>query len=157
MPGLPNSIIDSFEEIGKSIVSETAKIPKDIAGKALESLGGTSKSQPVQPQPEPTAEQANRPKDSWDDIGTQQNMSVKKTIAREALAALAARRKPQDESVWERLQKEQEQKKMEQNKRDAEQRAQALPATKGKRPVGDLYGLKAKRQGSEIGKNVKSE
>jgi len=157
MPGLPNTIIGSFEDIGKSIVSETAKIPKDIAGKALESLGTTSKTQPTQAQPEPTPEQVNRPKDSWDDILTQQNTSVKKTIAREALAALAARRKPQEESVWERLQKEQQQKKMEQQKAAHTAAASVLPNIKGKRPAGDLYGLKAKRQGSEIGTNVKSE
>jgi hypothetical protein len=157
MPGLPNSIIDSFEDIGKSIVSETAKVPKDIAGKALESLGTTSKSQPVQSQQEPTPEQANRPKDSWDDIALQQNTSVKKTIAREALAALAARRKPQEQSVWERIQKEQDEKKMEKQKATAAAAATTLPVIKGKRPAGDLYGLRAKRQGSEVGKNVKSE
>jgi hypothetical protein len=157
MPGLPNTIIGSFEDIGKSIVSETAKIPKDIAGKALESLGTVSKTQPTTPQPVASAEQENRPKDSWDDIDTQKNTSVKKTIAREALSALAARRKPQEQSVWERLQKEQEQKKMEQQKAANTAAAQVLPNIRGKRPAGDLYGLKAKRQGSEIGKNVKSE
>ena len=157
MPGLPNTIIGSFEDIGKNIVSETAKVPKDIAGKALESLGATPKGQPVQSQPEPTPEQAQRPKDSWDDIDSQKNTSVKKTIAREALSALAARRKPREQSVWERLQKEQEQRRMEKEKATAQAAASVLPVIKGKRPVGDLYGLKAKRQGSEIGKNVKSE
>jgi hypothetical protein len=157
MPGLPNTIIGSFEDIGKSIVTETAKIPKDIAGKALESLGASSKGQPTNPQPEPTKDQETKPKDSWDDIDGQKDTRVKKTIAREALAALAARRKPQEPSVWERLQKEDEQKKMEQRKATAAASMTTLPVIKGKRPVGDLYGIKAKRQGSEIGKNVKSE
>lgn len=157
MPGLPNSIIGSFEDIGKSIITESAKVPKDIAGKALESLGATSKSQPVQTTPEPTPDQSQRPKDSWDEISDQKNISIKKSVAREALAALAARRKPQNESVWERIQKEQEEKKLEQNKRAEAIAATALPVIKGKRPAGDLFGLKAKRQGSEIGKNVKSE
>jgi hypothetical protein len=157
MAGLPNTIIGSFEDIGKNIVSESAKVPKDIAEKALESLGTTSKGQSVQPRTEPTQEQMNRPKDSWDDIDTQKNISVKKTIAREALMALASRRKPQEQSVWARLQQEQEQKKLEQNERAAAIASSTLPIIKGKRPVGDLYGLRAKRQGSEIGKNVKSE
>jgi len=157
MPGLPNSIIGSFEDIGKSVVSETAKVPKDIAGIALESLGATSKGQPLQSQQEPTSQKEERLKDSWDDIDTQKNTTIKKTIAREALSALAARRKPQEQSVWERIQKEEEQKKMEKQKATVAATSSVLPVIKGKRPAGDLYGLKAKRQGSEIGKNVKSE
>jgi hypothetical protein len=157
MPGLPGSIIGSFEDIGKNIVSETAKIPKDIAGKALESLGATSNTQSNNPQPQKSQEQAQRPKDSWDDIGSQKNPSVKKIIAREALSALAARRKPQEPGVYEQNQKEREEKKIEQQKATAQASASALPVFRGKRPAGDLYGLKAKRQSSEIGKNIKSE
>ena len=35
-------VICSFEDIGKNVVSETAKVPEDIAGKIIESLTGGS-------------------------------------------------------------------------------------------------------------------
>jgi len=42
---------ESFEQIGKDVVRETVQAPKDIVGKAMESLGagGGKKSQKAQP------------------------------------------------------------------------------------------------------------
>ena len=40
--GIASQIIGSFEDIGEKVVSEVAKVPADIAGKALESLGASS-------------------------------------------------------------------------------------------------------------------
>lgn len=132
----PGSMIGAFTdelgELGKQIVKETVSVPKDIAGKALESLGAS------------TGQKS-------------QKQTVATTDAREALAQLAGGKPKQKEpTVWEKIQAEAEQKK-EQGKQQQQAAAQTLPVVKSKRPRGDLYGMKAKKAGSEVGKNVRQD
>ena len=132
----PGSMIGAFTDelgdLGKQIVRETVKVPKDIAGKALESLG-TSGGQ------------------------KQKQQTATTTDARAALAEIAGIKPKQKEpTVWEKIQAEAEQKK-ELGKQQQQTAAQALPAVKSKRPRGDLYGMKAKKAGSEVGKNVRQD
>ena len=123
---------DELGDLGKQIVRETVKVPKDIAGKALESLG-TSGGQKQKQQTVAT------PPD-----------------ARAALAEIAGIKPKQKEpTVWEKIQAEAEQKK--ELGKQQQTAAQALPAVKSKRPRGDLYGMKAKKAGSEVGKNVRQD
>jgi len=133
----PGSMIGAFTDelgdLGKQIVRETVKVPKDIAGKALESLG-TSGGQ------------------------KQKQQTATTTDARSALAEIAGIKPKQKEpTVWEKIQAEAEQKKELGKQQQQQAAAQALPAVKSKRPRGDLYGMKAKKAGSEVGKNVRQD
>lgn len=155
----PGNIIGELTDLGKQIGTEAAKVPTDLTGKALESLGmgGGKKGQHGQsaiPQPLP-AEHGGAPS-LWQSIDTAPSEEVKKAIARAALEELIRPKPKQREpSIWERIQMEEQQKKEMKAKQSAA--GSSLPMPAGKRARGDLYGVKAKRQGSEIGKNVKHD
>lgn len=152
-------IIGSFEDIGKDVVHEVAKVPGDIAGKALESLGATS-GKTQQGQTVSTATDAVKPKEktSWETFDEARDEKAKRAIARAALEALLKRTaKPKEPSVWEKIQTEVEQKKQMQKQQQMQTAGQQLPKTSTKRPRGDLYGVGAKRLGSELGKNVRQD
>ena len=150
-----NQIGESFEQIAKDVASETVKVPKDVVGNAMESLGvgGGKKSQkaqskPTQPAPEPGSQA---------EADAQHAMEIKKAIARAALQELAgggtAKKEP---TIWEKLKQEEEQKK-EQKKLQAEANRKAnVPSVSSKRKRGDLYGMKAKKTTSE-NKNVRQD
>ncbi|OGG28319.1 hypothetical protein A3A64_04380 [Candidatus Gottesmanbacteria bacterium RIFCSPLOWO2_01_FULL_48_11] len=155
--GIAKQIIGSFEDIGKDVVREAAQVPADVAGKALESLG-TSGGQKQQGQ---TTVNSGNPEDSrnlqkgpWEEFDAIPDEKVKKTMARRALEALLARPIQKEPSVWERMQKEAEQRKQMTEQQQQQATAASIPAPTPKRPRGDLYGMKAKKLGSEVGKNV---
>ena len=136
----PGTIIGAFTdelgELGRQIVRETVKVPKDIAGTALESLGVSSgqKSQ----QQTTTSADASKKESS--------EQKIKASVAREALAQLAGVKPKQKEpSVWEKIQVEAEQKKELGKQQQQQAASQALPAVQSKRSRGDLYGIKAKK------------
>ncbi len=149
---------DELGELGKQIVRETVKVPKDIAGKALESLGASSGQKQAQTpstgaQDKPTAE-----KTALDQFGESKDQKAKQAIARAALAQLAGVPPKQKEpSVWEKIQAEAEQKKELSKQQQHQAAAQALPVVQSKRPRGDLYGIKAKKFSGEQGKNVRQD
>lgn len=150
----PGSMIGAFTdelgELGKQIVKETVSVPKDIVGKALESLGAST-GQKSQKQTVATTT-SDAPKK---ETGEPQ---IKASVARVALAQLAGGKPKQKEpSVWEKIQAEAEQKKELAKQQQQQAAAQSLPTIKSKRPRGDLYGMKAKKAGSEVGKNVRQD
>lgn len=157
--GVAKQIIGSFEDIGKDVVREVAKVPKDIAGKALESLGTSSgQKQLKQTISTPTNESSKKNEGPWEQFDALTDKEVKKKVARKALEALLARSAGQKEpSVWERIQMEVEQKKQLVQQQQTQTAAQQLPKTSSKRPRGDLYGIGAKKLGSEVGKNVRQD
>ncbi|MCX6793897.1 MAG: hypothetical protein NTY06_02215 [Candidatus Gottesmanbacteria bacterium] len=125
-------IIGSFEDIGKDIVRETAKVPTDIAGKALESLGtNTQKTAPEETKPIPP---------------------------REWLAELAGNSKKQREpTVQERLEKEKQEKNEKESKQaGVAQKMAPLPSMSQKAKPGNLYGI-AQKSSSEKSKNVRQD
>lgn len=133
-PGtITGALTDELGDLGKSIVREAVAVPKDIAGKALESLGTPTSQKPQQQKPTTAAS------------------------ARAALAALAGPPKPKEPSVWERMQAEAEQKKEMRKHQRAQAAEQALPVVKPKRARGDLYGIKAKKFSGEVGKNIRQD
>lgn len=147
---------ESFEQIGKDVAREVVQAPKDIVNNAMESLGvgGGKKSQKTQtkptiPVPEPGSQA---------EADAQQAMEIKKAIARSALQELAGGSQKQKEpTVWEKLKQEEEQKK-EMKKKQAEANKKAsLPQVSSKRKRGDLYGMKAKKSSTEIGKNTRQD
>jgi hypothetical protein len=161
MAGVAKQIIGSFEDIGKSVFEEAAKVPVDITGKALESLGvsGGKKvtAQAAAPKSAPAGSESVKTPDGWDKIDGQKDLQIKQAVARSALMALSDRGKPKEMSVWERLQKEAEQKKDQEKIQEAVASKSQIPQTGSKRSRGDLYGMKAKKNPGEIGKNVKSD
>lgn len=158
--GVAKQIIGSFEDIGKDIVREAASVPKDIVGKALESLGSSSGQKTQKPvnsgNPRDSRNLENGP---WEQFDALPDKDVKKKMARNALQALLARLagKPKERTVWEKMQQEVEQKKQMQQQQQAQVNASQLFKTASKRPRGDLYGMKAKKAGSEVGKNVRQD
>lgn len=144
-----NQIGESFETLAKDVARETVQAPKDIVGTALESLGASSgkkpkkTGQPVAQQSDPTgtAETGVPPSGPSDE--------VKRAIARAALQELSGKSRPREMSVWEKLQKEEEQKKEMEKKQKEQAAKQSLPQSASKRPRGDLYGKKAKQTNME--------
>lgn len=131
--GVTQQIIGSFEDIGEKVVKEVVKAPKDIAGKALESLGTSS--------------------------GKQQGSTLPQTkaTARAALEQFAGySSKSKEPSVRERIEMEDRQKKeMEAKKAEAVKKAQ-LPVMTQKPRQGNLYGIGIK-QSIEKNRNVRQD
>jgi hypothetical protein len=141
MAGVAKQIIGSFEDIGKDITRETVKVPGDVVGKALESLGTSSqKPQKGNAMPAP-AKEPERP-----------------VLPRQWLAELAVKsKKPQEPTVQERLE-EDKQKKNEKETKQAvvAQKMAPLPYMSQKAKSGDLYGVKQKKTQVEI-KNARQD
>lgn len=142
MAGTVKQIIGSFEDIGKDIVREAVKVPKDIAGKALESLG-TSKSQTSQ-----TAPKQQKP----------EREETPPVSPRQWLAELAGKGKQQKEpTVQERLEKENQEKNEKEQKQAVTAQKMAPIVTGSSKPKrGNLYGVKQKAS-SEMSKNVRQD
>ena len=149
---------ESIEQIGKDIVRETVQAPKDIVGKALESLGsGSSNKKSGQ-----KATQSSTPSAKAQDSSALKEFSqtdseqVKQAVARAALSELAGGKKSQEPSDYEKKLQEEEQKKQEkeQKKKAA---SMTLRPQSSKQKRGDLFGLKAKKSSTEIGKNVRQD
>ena len=142
---IPGQIISELGQIAKDVGKQTAKVPGEIAGKALESLGTSSN------KPASTAV-------AWEQIGAEKDRKVKQALARKALEELAGGKvtRPREPSIWERLQMEAVQKKNVQQREQAAANASQLPQTGSRRPPGDLYGMKAKKTAAE-NKNVRQD
>lgn len=141
-------ILGSFEDIGKDIVSEAAKVPTEIGGKILESLTGTTgaKGQTQQKQKQDGAlgkmEETN-------------DQKVKKSIARSALQQLATP-KQKEPTPYEQQQKEEKEKKEMEKKQQEKVALQELPRMSSKKRRGDLYGIQGKSS-SEKSRNVRQD
>jgi len=149
-------IISELGQLAKDVGKQTAKVPVDIAGKALESLG-TSSAKGQQSATIPKTSGEGKPKNAWEAIDLEKDEKIKRQMARKALEDLlsGAARRPKEPSIWERLQMEQDQKKKEAQAQQAAA-AQQLPVPASKRPRGDLYGTKAKQTATE-NRNVRQD
>ncbi len=154
----PGSIIgqisEEFGEIGKQVVKETIKAPKDITGKALESLGTSSgKQQGSQAQQQGQKSEGG----ALDTFTATKDATAKKTIARAALEELAGHKpKPKEPSVRERIEAEEKQKKELLAKGQAQAADMQLPAMSQKPKRGNLYGIGVK-QSLEKSRNVRQD
>lgn len=156
--GMLGQIGESFEQIGQDIARETVQAPKDIVGKALETLGSASgKKNPKQQQGQQPAG-TESPAGETAAVHGEPSEEVKRAIARAALEEISGKRPAQkEESVWERMKKEEEQKKlMEKQRKEAERKA-SLPQVATKRKRGDLYGKQAKKTQVETGGNKRRD
>lgn len=109
MANVAKQIIGSFEDIGKDVVREAGKVPGDVVGKALESLGTSSqKGQKGNPLPSGKPDTAKQPE--------------KPVPARQWLEELAGTAKKQKEPT---VQERQEKDKQEKNEKEKKQMAKA--------------------------------
>jgi len=141
MSGVAKQIIGSFEDIGKDIVRETVKVPTEIAGKALESLGTSTQKFQTTPKPQKPAEEGRKP-----------------VPPREWLAELAGKNKKQPEpTVQERLEKENQERYEKEKKLAAVAQTMAPVSSGSSKPKrGNLYGIKQKSS-SEMSKNARQD
>lgn len=157
MKSIPKQILGSFEDIGKDVVKQGGSVPKDILGKALEAIGSSSGSQSaaVVAKPSELLERPNTPIRELSGAPTEQ---AKKIIARRALEYLAsAPTREQPLSVWERQQKEIEERNKRIHLQQKAQQEQVLQYIVPKKSRGDLYGKNAKRGAVEKGKNIRQD
>ena len=160
MGTLPGQILSELGEIAKQTGTEAAKVPSDVVGSALESLGGSSntgQTRVSKSQPETHNPETPREKTPLETFQLTQDETLKRTIAREALKQLAGRYGGQPgPTVQERLAaaaQEEEEKKLEQIATAAQMAP--LTAPRGKRR-GDLFGIRGK-QSSEVSRNVRQD
>lgn len=158
----PGSMIGAFTDelgdLGKQIVRETASVPKDIAGKALESLGVSSGQKSGGAGSRSAGQNQQEPKGPLSELNDAKDQKAKQAIARAALAEIAGvTPKKKEPSVWEKIQAEAEQKKELAKQQQQQAAAQQLAPATSKRRRGDLYGMKAKKNTTEVGKNVRQD
>lgn len=141
MAGVAKQIIGSFEDIGKDIVRETGKVPTEIVGKALESLGTNTQSTQTTPKTQKPAVEEKKP-----------------VAPRQWLEELAGKTKKQKEpTVQERLEKEKQDKNEKETKQaTVAQKMAPLPPMSQKPKPGNLYGIPQKSS-SEKSKNVRQD
>lgn len=148
-------ILGSFEQIGEQVKEEITKLPGDLLGQALESVGihtGGKK----QGQQSSNASQTQDPTSALHQIDNQKDEKIKREIARKALEELTASTRPKELSVWDKLQQEEEQKKQAAEERKKMSQSVALPSSGQRKVPGIKSAVKAK-QSSEIGKNAKQD
>lgn len=150
-------IIGSFEEIGKDVAKQTGSVPKDIVGKALESLGGakTSKTQ-VSPKTPPSPESKTAEPNPVEQIDEVKDEKTRRTIARRALEYLAGKR-PKEPTAREKQEMEEKQRQEAVKRQQAEVEKMKLkePTTAPKR--GNLWGITKQKAGSETSRNVRQD
>lgn len=142
MANVAKQIIGSFEDIGRDIARESVKVPGDIVGKALESLGTSSQKTPNTPT-SPTPQKPER--------------EEKKLPPREWLAELAGKNKQREPTVQERFAREKQEKEEKDAKNNViEQKMAPITTGSSKQKRGNLYGVKQKAS-SEMSKNVRQD
>lgn len=156
--GYKPPIIGSFEDIGKDVASEAAKVPTDVAGKILESLTGApaAKGQKTPQTNEKQGTTNAKPDGALGAMEQTSDMKVKRAIARAALEQLAGKGEEKALSVWEEKEREKKEQKKVQEKQDKEKAFAELPHLSFVKRRGDLYGIKGKSS-SETSKNVRQD
>lgn len=151
-----SQIVGELGEIAKDVGKTVAQIPKDIAGKALESMGASSTTAPAGQKVQAASQAPGGGETAWTKIDSEKDQKIRRAIARSALEDLLTKRpKPKEPSIWERLQQEQEQKKNTQAQQQ-QVASQQLQPSSSKRPRGDMYGKKAKTTATE-NRNVRQD
>lgn len=150
---LGSQIAGELGNIAKDVGKQVAQIPKDIVGKALESMGasGSAKQGGAKFTVQSTSPDGSGKPSAWEQIGSEKDTNIKRQIARKALEELAGGnvKKQREPSIWERLQQEQEQKKQQHAQQQAQASSQSIPMPTSKKSRGDLYGKKAKSTAME--------
>lgn len=156
--GVTRQIIGSFEDIGKDVLKQTGSVPKDVLGKALESLGTSSaKTQQGQTNVQPGQENGQKPNTPVDEFEQAKDRKTKQAIARAALQYLAKKPEEREMSVRERLEKEKQQKEMLEKKQKEEAEKMKLVEVRSHPKRGDWRNVAKKQAGSETSRNVRQD
>jgi len=132
MANVAKQIIGSFEDIGKDVARETAKLPFEMLGMGKKSKSQTS---PNSQQPLPAEASAK--------------------VGREWLAELAGKNKQHEPTVQERFEREKQEKQEKEVKKNmVEQKMAPLPKLTTKAKRGNLFGS---QQSSEKSKNSRAD
>lgn len=149
MANVAKQIIGSFEDIGKDIAREAVKVPKDIAGKALESLG-TSSGKKGQQSPIQAAQTSSKEAGPLEKLDQTKDQKARASMAREALSQLSGNRVKREPTVQERLEREKQEKNEKESKRAAVAQKMAPIVTGSSKPKGGSpYGVRQKRTATE--------
>jgi hypothetical protein len=148
MKNIPRQVGEALGELGKSILTETVKVPGSIAGEAIP---GTKPS--ITPQQQSVTEESSKNPTPLDKMTQEKDQTRLLGIARKALEYLAAPPNPEP-TVSERHDQEDALKRREQEKEANEAAAMApVTAPKGKKR-GDLFGTK---QSTEKSPNIRQD
>jgi len=165
MQSVGKKVIGQLGQLGKKVGKQVAKTPVDIAETAFESLSGKrdktpSKRAPQAPMHEvlpPVKKIENGP---WADIDSMDDKKAKAAFARNALKQFAGISKGEKEpSVYEKIQKEQAEKKEQLELRKKQARSSVLPDIKGKQKRGSAFShkkMRKKQTGMETKVNIKA-
>jgi len=148
-------ITEELGELGKKVVTETAKVPVDIAAGVFEKGGPTGTQRGAQP----PAEEGGQPKEKTplDTLVQAETEEKKRAFARSALAYLAGRtKKPPEPSVYERMQRERKERERRKEEQAARIAFQTLPNTGSKPKPGAAF-IARQQAGSETKVNVRQE
>lgn len=157
--GIGKGVANQFAELGKQVVQDLASVPGKLTGLdsgTSETSGagaGSSKKQGNQKggQPQQGIDPIAALKQKEDSEKQQQLANV-----RRRLAQLMNPNQPREKTAYE-IKQDEEMEKKKQELWQMQQEAKQLKQSPGKRPRGDLYGVKAKQFGGEKGKNVVSQ
>jgi hypothetical protein len=161
--GIVKGVGEQLGQLGKQIAVDIATVPAKLTGldkgtneSAGQGAGGkkqntaqqTGGSKPAEPLKDPILELKQK-----DQVETQKNLAQ----ARRLLELIMKPVEPQELTVREQMERDELEKKKKEIEEEKKKAAQVLPKTASKRPRGDLYGVKAKLFGGELGKNSKAQ
>lgn len=153
--GVAKGVGEQLGQLGKQIVTEVAKTPAKIVG-LDETLGssGSSKSQQTNKTQRPAAQEKVKP---MQELAQKDEVEKQKQLAqaRRLLQQFAELQK-EEPSVKEKLELEELEKKKKEIEEEKKKAKQVLVQPQAKQARGDLYGVKGKQFGGEVGKNVKT-
>jgi len=163
MSGIGKKVLGQIGEIGKDVVRETTKVPGDIAGAALESLGTSSGKKKKKGGTKGVSQkgQSKKAQGAWEQIDQETDEIKKARMARRAMLEFTTPKpKSKEKSVWERLQDEERAKKEQQLLAQAQARKNQLPEVQGKQKRGSAFAkhkkMRKKQTGMETKVNVKA-
>ena len=136
MKNIPGQVLNELGELGKSIVSETVKIPGSIAGEAI-----PGSKPPATPQQRVTEAPGTHPT-PLDALTDEKDPTRLLGIARKALQYLARPAESQEPTVRERLDREDALKRQQQEKEEKSAAAMAPVAVPKGKKRGDLSGVR---------------
>ncbi len=157
--GIAKGVGEQLGGLGKQIVKDMTALPGKLigldSGSAGESKGGISSGQQTKLQTPQTQKQARaqqiRQIEQQDEIEKQKQLQQARAMLRQWTQP-----QPQQElTEAEKREIEELEKKKKESEEERKKAAQVLPRIVGKRPRGDLYGIKGKQSSGEIGKNIK--
>ena len=156
--GVAKGVGEQLGQLGKQIVTEVAKAPAKIVG-FDETLGSSSsgKGQPVKQQQ--TRAHPGEQKDPLQQLAKQDALDKQKQLAqaRQLIQQFIRPDEKSAQTLEEKLELEELEKKRKEIEEERKKAEMVIRQSSSKRPRGDLFGVKAKKFGGEVGKNVKAQ